>query len=87
MRVLRTLGNVQVGDELSFLSLVNAEPVTKAEVLLDYGRCEGGFPIFAITSASAPKGQRQVSFQVTYSETIDGIEHEKGMLNLVVRLT
>ncbi|KAJ4244769.1 hypothetical protein NW762_014346 [Fusarium torreyae] len=77
-RVLRTSGEVQTKNDLSYLSLVSSKPGTKAEVILDYGRCEGGFPVFSITSASAPKDQRQVAFQVTYSETIDGIDHEKG---------
>ncbi|KAM0543457.1 hypothetical protein ACHAPJ_012321 [Fusarium lateritium] len=77
-RVLRTSGEVQTKNDLSYLSLVNVEPNTRAEVILDYGRCEGGFPVFSITSALAPKNQRQVAFQVTYSETINGIDHEKG---------
>ncbi|KAF4964734.1 hypothetical protein FSARC_7333 [Fusarium sarcochroum] len=77
-RVLRTSGKVEIGNEVSYLSLANTKTDTKAEVILDYGRCEGGFPVFSITSASAPKDQRQVAFQVTYSETIDGIDNAQG---------
>ncbi|KAF4461088.1 alpha-L-rhamnosidase A, partial [Fusarium albosuccineum] len=76
IRVLRTSGKIRVEDDLSNISLENVESSTKADVILDYGRCEGGFPVFSIASASAPKDHHQVAFQVTYSETIDGIDHE-----------
>ncbi|KAF5012008.1 hypothetical protein FDECE_1914 [Fusarium decemcellulare] len=81
IRVLRTSGKIRVEDDLSNISLENVESSTKADVILDYGRCEGGFPVFSIASASAPKDHHQVAFQVTYSETIDGIDHETGKLN------
>jgi len=59
-------------------TLRNGDFEDKAEVILDYGRCEGGFPVFAIASTSASEGQQQVAFQVTYSETIQGIDNENG---------
>ncbi|KAF5572351.1 alpha-L-rhamnosidase A [Fusarium pseudoanthophilum] len=77
-RVLRALGNVSSGNEVSSLALSNGDSEDKAEVIFDYGRCEGGFPVFTIESASAPEGQQQVAFQVTYSETIEGIGNENG---------
>ncbi|KAM0216907.1 hypothetical protein ACHAQD_007626 [Fusarium lateritium] len=79
-RVLRTFGNVKINKDLSQLQLSNGESGINAELILDYGRCEGGFPVFNITSALAPKGQSQVAFQVTYSETIEGINNKNGKL-------
>lgn len=83
IRVLRTSGKVQVGKDLSHLTLIHDESKSAPELVLDYGRCEGGFPVFDITSVSAPDGQSAVSFKVTYSETIDGINHENGKLRLL----
>ncbi|PNP75145.1 hypothetical protein FNYG_11514 [Fusarium nygamai] len=77
-RILRTLGNVTSENEVSCFTLSNGDSEDKAEVIFDYGRCEGGFPVFTIESASAPEGQQQVAFQVTYSETIEGIDNENG---------
>ncbi|KAF4503264.1 alpha-L-rhamnosidase A [Fusarium agapanthi] len=77
-RILRTSGDATSGNEVSSFALSNGDSEDKAEVILDYGRCEGGFPVFTIASASAPKGQQQVAFQVTYSETIEGIDNENG---------
>ncbi|KAF5627266.1 alpha-L-rhamnosidase A [Fusarium tjaetaba] len=77
-RILRTSGNVTCGNEVSSFTLSNGDSEGKAEVIFDYGRCEGGFPAFTIESASAPEGQQQVAFQVTYSETIEGIDNENG---------
>jgi hypothetical protein len=58
--------------------LSNGDSEDKAEVIFDYGRCEGGFPVFTIESATASEGQLQVAFQVTYSETVEGIDNENG---------
>ncbi|KAI1008339.1 hypothetical protein LB504_002047 [Fusarium proliferatum] len=77
-RILRSAGNVTSQNEVSSFYLSNDDSEDKAEVILDYGRCEGGFPIFTIESASAPEGQKQVAFQVTYSETLEGIDNENG---------
>ncbi|KAF5644086.1 alpha-L-rhamnosidase A [Fusarium sp. NRRL 52700] len=77
-RILRTSANATSGNELSSFTLRNGDFEDKAEVIFDYGRCEGGFPVFKIESASAPEGQKQVAFQVTYSETIEGIDNENG---------
>ncbi|RGP66702.1 hypothetical protein FSPOR_6442 [Fusarium sporotrichioides] len=71
-----------LNDDVQFVPptsiLRTAESGSNAELILDYGRCEGGFPIFSIVSAAAPKGQQQIAFQVTYSETIEGIDNENG---------
>lgn len=80
IRVLRTSGKVQVGNDLSYLTLIYEESESPPELVLDYGRCEGGFPVFDITSVSAPNGQSEVMFKVTYSETIKGIDNEHGKL-------
>ncbi|EXM21931.1 Alpha-L-rhamnosidase C-terminal domain [Fusarium oxysporum f. sp. vasinfectum] len=77
-RILRTCGDVINGNEMWSFTLRNGDFEDKAEVILDYGRCEGGFPVFAIASTSASEGQQQVAFQVTYSETIQGIDNENG---------
>ncbi|KAH7158374.1 hypothetical protein DER46DRAFT_558752 [Fusarium sp. MPI-SDFR-AT-0072] len=77
-RILRASGKVTSGNEVSFFTLSNGDFEDKAEVIFDYGRCEGGFPVFTIASALAPEGQQQVTFRVTYSETIEGIDNENG---------
>ncbi|KAJ0150654.1 Methyltransferase [Fusarium oxysporum f. sp. albedinis] len=77
-RILRTSGNVINGKEIWSFTLSNGDFDNKAEVIFDYGRCEGGFPVFTIASTSAPEGHQQVAFQVTYSETIQGIDNENG---------
>jgi hypothetical protein len=83
IRVLRTSGKVQVGKDFSHLTLIYGESKSAPELVLDYGRCEGGFPVFDITSVSAPDDQSEVTFKVTYSETIEGIDHEHGKLRLL----
>lgn len=82
--VLKTDGIVQISNDLSSFTLKNLGSGSNAELVLDYGRCEGGFPIFSIISASAPKGQQQIAFQVTYSETIEGIDNENGKNDISV---
>jgi hypothetical protein len=51
-----------------------------SEIILDYGRCDGGLPLFEISSAVS--GSSQVDFDVVYSETIEGISHEQGKQRL-----
>jgi hypothetical protein len=80
IRVLRTSGKVKVKKDISHLALIYEESESAPELVLDYGRCEGGFPVFDITSVSAPDGQSEVTFKVTYSETIEGIDDEHGKL-------
>ena len=48
------------------------------EVILDYGRCEGGVPIFVVNSAVSSESQQDVPFRVVYSETREGIDHDTG---------
>jgi hypothetical protein len=50
----------------------------EGEVILDYGRCEGGIPIFVIEHAESLGGKQDVPFRVVYSETRDGIDHDTG---------
>lgn len=82
-QILRIAGDVTRQDEVSSLTFRNDDSEDKAEVIFDYGRCEGGFPIFTIESASAPEGQKHVAFQVTYSETVEGIDNENGIVTSV----
>ncbi|KAL9946824.1 hypothetical protein D7B24_004622 [Verticillium nonalfalfae] len=60
----------------SAFTLSNQKGTGNIEVIFDYGRCEGGIPVFHIKSASGP--EPTVPFRVTYSETRAGIDHEKG---------
>jgi hypothetical protein len=48
------------------------------EVILDYGRCEGGTPIFVVNNAVPSDGEHDVPFRVVYSETREGIDHDTG---------
>ena len=48
------------------------------EVILDYGRCEGGVPIFIVNSAVSSGSEHDVPFRVVYSETREGIDHDTG---------
>jgi hypothetical protein len=50
----------------------------EGEVILDYGRCEGGIPIFVIEHAESLGGEEDVPFRVVYSETRDGIDQDTG---------
>ena len=79
-QILRRSGNVQHIAGPSSFSLSNEGSSINAVVVLDYSRCVGGFPVFTATSASASQGQQHVTFQVTYSETIEGIDNENGMM-------
>lgn len=48
------------------------------EVILDYGRCEGGVPIFVVSNAVSSGSEQDVPFRVIYSETREGIDHDTG---------
>lgn len=56
------------------------------EVILDYGRCEGGIPIFVVNSAVPSQGEHDVTFRVVYSETREGINHETGKQSCITAL-
>ncbi len=57
------------------------------EIVLDYGRCEGGVPVFEISMATSEN--ETLKFDVIYSETREGIDNEQGTQGLIVliRLT
>jgi hypothetical protein len=61
----------------SHLKICNVN-CNEGEVILDYGRCEGGIPIFVIENAESLEGEQDVPFRVVYSETRDGINHDTG---------
>ena len=48
------------------------------EVILDYGCCEGGVPIFVVSNAVSSGSEHDVPFRVVYSETREGIDHDTG---------
>jgi alpha-L-rhamnosidase len=76
-RVLSQHGDVTVapdGVELA-LTLTNKESST-AEVTLDYGRVEGGTPIFQVMAQSTTTDQ--LAFRTTYSETLHEVEQANG---------
>ncbi|KAF2623268.1 glycoside hydrolase family 78 protein [Macroventuria anomochaeta] len=76
VRILRHAGRVTLGSNASSFILQNdgVESI-QAEVVLDYQQCEGGQPIFEITSAS---GHSLIEIAVVYSEGIEGIDHATG---------
>lgn len=47
------------------------------EVAFDYGRCEGGMPVFEISQARSMA--QFVEFDVVYSESLEGLETEQGI--------
>lgn len=49
---------------------------SSGEIILDYGRCEGGVPVFEISTATSEN--ETVEFDVIYSETREGINNEQG---------
>ena len=75
--VLKSSGAVWSIPQKSHLEISNVT-TDVGEVILDYGRCEGGMPIFVVESATSSGGQAKVPFRVVYSETKEGIDHETG---------
>lgn len=75
--VLKSSGAVRSIPQNSHLEISNVT-TDVGEVILDYGRCEGGIPIFVVETATSPEGQAEVPFRVVYSETKEGIDHETG---------
>ena len=76
VRILRHAGRVDLGPIASTFMLKNeGDGSSPAEVVLDYQRCEGGLPIFAIDSAT---GSDAIDVAVVYSEGIEGIDHATG---------
>lgn len=49
---------------------------SSGEIILDYGRCEGGVPVFEISTATSE--HETVEFDVIYSESWEGIDNEQG---------
>lgn len=56
--------------------LVNEAESSKAELVLDYGRCEGGIAV--LESQSAASNGDSIAFGSIYSETIAGIDSPSG---------
>lgn len=62
------------------LPLTLKTTTSPSEIVFDYGRCEGGLPTFDIASSSFAK-TGAVEFDVIYSETLEGVDHEDGVLS------
>lgn len=75
--VLDTSADTRTTPSISPLTVSNAGAAT-GEVVLDYGRCEGGIPIFVVDHAFPSEGEHDVPFRVVYSETREGIDLETG---------
>lgn len=76
-RILATRGNVTArwfGSDITLI-LTNGHNST-AEVVLDYGRAEGGRPVFKLTASSATNSN--VSFRSIYSETLREVDCNNG---------
>ncbi|KAL0938108.1 alpha-l-rhamnosidase [Colletotrichum truncatum] len=77
-RVLSASASAQLDADSGILTLCNDRPsatAVNATIVLDYGRCIGGLPIFTVDRAN---GQDLITLQVVYSETIEGIDCETG---------
>lgn len=75
-RILRHAGSVTIGlDASSFTLETRNDASNRAEVILDYGQCEGGLPTFEVACAS---GDISIEMDIVYSEGIDGIDHYTG---------
>lgn len=72
--ILRSHGDV-ICQALPSIRLTNG-PTGTSEVVLDYGRAEGGNPIFEVLEAISES--ETLEFQVIYSETIREIDSESG---------
>jgi hypothetical protein len=74
VKFLEKLGGpeVQVPQDLVLSTIGDG----RSEIILDYGRAEGGVPFFE-TSSVASEG-KSVSIEVIYSETSSGIETAVG---------
>ena len=59
--------------------LLSTVDESSSEIILDYGRCEGGVPVFEISTAASES--ETVEFDVVYSETREGIDNEQGVQN------
>lgn len=75
IRVLRSCGDVKY-DGVSHISMSTVSE-SGCEIVLDYGRAEGGVPVFNISSAS---GAAPICLRVVYSETYEGIDSETGKI-------
>ena len=56
-----------------------------SEVVLNYGRAEGGVPFFETSHVTS--SSKSVDIQVIYSETSAGVEEEQGMSNIVMPMS
>lgn len=76
-RVLATKCNVSIGRccPVENITLVN-DGTGQSEVVLDYGRAEGGRPVFSVLTESSKSSS--VAFYVVYSETRREVDRDNG---------
>jgi hypothetical protein len=60
----------------SHTCLTISTKVQCGEIILDYRRCEGGLPVFEISSLRGKANL--VQFDVVYSESFKGLNNEEG---------
>lgn len=66
-----------VSGEMYLPISISAVEESSGEIILDYGRCEGGVPVFEISTVTTES--ETVEFDVVYSETLEGINYEQGV--------
>ena len=69
--------DTRVAPSTSHLEISNVDG-NNGEMVLDYGRCEGGTPIFVVENAASSEGANVVPFSVVYSETRNGVDQDTG---------
>lgn len=74
VRVLSTKGHVNIRDPASFT--ITNDHQSYSEIILDYGKAEGGYPIFGLSAEQCQN--YQIMFRVVYSETRVGIDNQQG---------
>ncbi|KAH7361160.1 Six-hairpin glycosidase-like protein [Pyrenochaeta sp. MPI-SDFR-AT-0127] len=73
--ISRSIGCTTTIGPSSFTLQNHGDQSQVAEIVLDYGECEGGIPIFEIAQSS---GNITMELAIVYSEGIEGIEHKTG---------
>lgn len=75
VRILSITGHQTLSSPSNFALRSDGTSSDAAEIILDYGECEGGIPVFEVLQAAS---NTTIELSVIYSEGIDGIGHENG---------
>ena len=81
VRTLATVGEVNPKVFPAFT--ISSTAGNGSEIILDYGRCVGGIPVFEVSKVS---GRGAVEFDVIYSESREGIDTETGKTSFSCRV-